>query len=87
MCSIAVARPPFFREVCIRAKGGNGERSRETLCYDIYPARPISTVFLAANTYCVMDGRFRAPGAVGHGSNLAAPVNGAINDRREHTAG
>jgi len=38
--------------VCIRAKGGNG--SGETLCHDIYLARPITTVFLVANTYCMM---------------------------------
>jgi len=36
------------------AKGGIG--SGETLCHDIYPVRPITTVFLAANTYCMMDG-------------------------------
>jgi len=36
------------------AKGGIG--SGETLCHDIYPARPITTVSLAANTYCMMDG-------------------------------
>ena len=27
----------------------------ETLCHDIYPARPMTTVSLAANTYCMMD--------------------------------
>ena len=48
----------------MRAKGGN--RSGETLCHDIYPARPITTVFLATNTYCMMDGlSFRAPRTVG----------------------
>ena len=36
------------------AKGGIV--SGETLCHDIYPARPITTVSLAANTYCMMDG-------------------------------
>jgi len=41
-----------YREVC-RAKGGIG--SGETLCHDIYPARPVTTVFPAANTYCMMD--------------------------------
>jgi len=35
------------------AKGGIG--SGETLCHDIYPARPITTVSLADNTYCMMD--------------------------------
>jgi len=42
-----------YREVC-RAKGGIG--SGETLCHDIYPARPITIVSLATNTYCMMDG-------------------------------
>ena len=32
----------------MRAKGGIG--SRESLCHDIYPARPIATVSLAADT-------------------------------------
>ena len=43
----------LYREVC-RANGGI--RSGETLCHDIYPARPIANVSLAANTYCMMDG-------------------------------
>jgi len=34
--------------------GGIG--SGETLSHDIYPARPITIVSLAANTYCMMDG-------------------------------
>ena len=42
------------REGTSRAKGGIG--SGETLCHDIYPARPITTVSLAANTYYMMDG-------------------------------
>jgi len=33
-----------------------GEGRRETLCQDIYPARPITTVSVAANAYCTMDG-------------------------------
>ena len=37
----------LYREVC-RAEGGIG--SGETLSHDIYPARPITTVSLAANT-------------------------------------
>ena len=41
-----------YREVC-RVKGGIG--SGETLCHDIYPARPITTVSLAANTCCMID--------------------------------
>ena len=49
MCSCCATSP--YREVC-RAKGGI--RSGETLCH-IYPARPITTVSLATNTYCMMD--------------------------------
>jgi len=61
MCSCCTTSP--YREVC-RAKGGIG--SGETLCHDIYPARPITTVFLAANTYCMMDGHSScAPRTVG----------------------
>ena len=51
VCSCCATSPD--REVC-RANGGIG--SGETLCHDIYPARPITTVSLAANTYCMMDG-------------------------------
>ena len=40
-----------YRKVC-RAKGGIG--SGETLCHDIYPARPITTVSLATNTYIII---------------------------------
>ena len=50
VCSCCATSP--LREVC-RAKGGIG--SGETLCHDIYPARPITTVFLAANTYCMIS--------------------------------
>ena len=35
-------------------EGGIG--SRETLCHDIYRAWPITTISMAANTYCMMDG-------------------------------
>ena len=66
VCSVLAARPPFKREACIRGKGGNGRGSGEISCHDIYPARPITTVSLAANTYCMMDGvSSRAPRAVG----------------------
>jgi len=53
VCSCCATSP--YREVC-RAKGGIG--SGETLCHDIYTARPIglTIVSLAANTYCMMDG-------------------------------
>ena len=53
----------LYREVC-RAKRGIG--SGETLCHDIYPARPITTVSLAAITYCMMDNHCSsAPRTVG----------------------
>jgi len=76
-----------YREVC-RAKGGIG--SGKALCHDIYPARPITTVSLAANTYCIMDWTAiahadLAPWAPGY--NLAVRVNKAIDDRPAHTAG
>ena len=83
MCSCYATSP--YREVC-RAKGGIG--SGETLCHDIYPVRPITTVSLAANTYCIMDAiahAHLAPWAPG--SNLAVRVNRAIDDRPAHTAG
>ena len=61
VCSCCATSPS--RKVC-RAKGGIG--SGETLCHDIYPARPITTVSLAANTYCMMDGHSScAPHTVG----------------------
>jgi len=50
VCSCCATSP--YREV-FRAKGVI--ESGETLCQDIYPARPITTVSLAANTYCMMD--------------------------------
>ena len=77
VCSCCATSP--YREVC-RANEGIG--SGETLCHDIYPARPITTVSLAANTYCMMDGHtdaHLAPWAPG--SNLSVRVNRAIDDR------
>jgi len=74
VCSVVVARPPFsksFRERCIQ--GLRQGMVVETLCHDIYPAQPITTVSLAANTSC-------------HGSHLVVHVNRAINDRPVHTA-
>jgi len=45
-------------------EGGIG--SGETLCHDINPARPITTVSLPTNTYCMMDGHSScAPRTVG----------------------
>ena len=62
VCSCCVTSP--YREVC-RAKGVIG--SGETLCHDIYPAWPITTVSLATNTYCMIDGHSScAPRSVGH---------------------
>ena len=52
VCVVCSCCAPY-REVC-RSKGGIG--SGETLCHDIYPARPITTVSLATNTYGMMDG-------------------------------
>jgi len=61
VCSCSATSP--YREVC-RAKGGI--RSGETLCHDIYPAQPITTVSLATNTYCMMDSHTSyAPRTVG----------------------
>jgi len=46
---VVVARP---LEVCrTKEKIGSGEN----LCHDIYPARPITTVSLVTNTYCMMQ--------------------------------
>jgi len=54
VCVVQLLRNlPLFREVC-RAKGGIG--SGEILCLDICHAQPITTVSLAANTYCIMNG-------------------------------
>jgi len=83
MCSCCATSP--CREVC-RAKGGSGE----TLCHDIYPARPITTVSLAVNIYCMMDSHSSsAPRTVGQppGFNLVVSVNRAVDDRPAHTAG
>ena len=83
VCSCCATSP--YTEVC-RAKGGIG--SGETLCHDIYAARPIATVSLAANTYCMVLGHsFGTPCTVGPGSNLAVHVNRAIDDQPAHTAG
>ena len=76
VCSCCATSP--YRELC-RAKGGIG--SGETSCHDIYPARPITTVSLAANTYSwwmAIAHVHLAPWAPG--SNSAVRVNRAIND-------
>jgi len=78
VCSCCMTSP--YREVC-RAKGGIG--SGETLCHDIYPARPITTVSLATNTYCMMDGHSSCtPRIVGRRVQFSGVcVNRAIDDR------
>ena len=63
VCSCCGTSP--YRQVC-RDKGGIW--SGETLCHNIkfYPARPITTVSLATNTYCMTDGHSScAPRTVG----------------------
>jgi len=68
VCSCCVTSP--YREV-YRAKGGIG--SGETLCHDIYPARPITTVSLATNTYCIINGHSScAPRTVGPGVQFSS---------------
>jgi len=77
VCSCCATSP--YREVC-RAQGGIG--SGETLCHNIYPARPVTTVSLAANTYCMMDGHSScASRTVDTRVHLAVRVNTAIDDR------
>jgi len=79
VCSCCATSP--YREVC-RAKGGIG--SGETLCHDIYPAWPITTVSLATNTYCIMACHSScAPRTVGPRVQFsgAVRVNRAIDDR------
>jgi len=77
VCSCCATSP--YREVCM-AKGGIG--SEETLCHDIYHTRPITTVSLATNTYCMMDGHSSCDLASwAPRSNLAVRANRAIDDR------
>ena len=65
-----------------------GLLSRETLCHDIYPARPITTVSLATNNYRMMDGlNSSATRTMGPGSNLAVRVTTAMDDRPAIKAG
>jgi len=63
-----------------------GEGSGEILCHDIYPARPITTVFLVANTYCMMDS---LSSCASHpvGSRVQFSSACERNDRPEHTVG
>ena len=77
VCSCCATSP--YRELC-RAKGGIG--SGETLCHDIYPAQAITTVSLATNTYCMVDGHSScAPRTVGPRVQFSGVcVNRAIDD-------
>ena len=61
--------------------------SGDTLCHDIYPARPITTVSLAANTYCMMDGHSSCTHRTVDPMVQFSGVNRAIGDRPVHTAG
>ena len=64
------------REVCM-ANGGIG--SGETLCHDIYPVRPITTVSLATDTYCMIDGHSScAPRTMGL-EDLLEPIQNRLN--------
>ena len=82
VCSCCATSP--YREVC-RAKGGI--RSGETLCH-IYPARPITTVSLAANTYCIMDGHTScAPRTVGPRVQFSGACEQSYWWPARHTAG
>jgi len=84
VCVVCCATSPY-REVC-RAKGGIG--SGETLCHDIYPARPIYTVSLAANSYCMMDGHSScAPCTVGPRIQFSVACEQSHWWPARHTAG
>jgi len=56
VCSCVVVAQPLLIERCVGLREGSGPGNGETLCHDIYPARPITTVSLAAITYCMVDG-------------------------------
>ena len=85
VCNCCATSP--YGEVCIGLRGRIGSDG-ETLCHDIYPARPITTVSLAANTYRMMDGHsLYALRTVDPMVNLTVRVNRAIDDRSSHTAG
>ena len=84
VCSCCATSP--YREVCM-AKGGIG--SAETLCRDIYHARPIWPVFL----WRLIPTAWWTALVLAHlvpwtpVFSLAAHVNRAINDWPAHTAG
>jgi len=56
-CRCCVTSLFLEREVCIRAKGGNGGRELERPCATIFNLLSfITTVSLTANTHCMTDG-------------------------------
>jgi len=60
----------------------------ETLCHDIYSAWPITTVSLATNTYCIMDGHSScAPRTVGPRVKLSGACEQSHWWPARHTAG
>jgi len=86
MCSCCATSP--YREVCrpCRVKGGIG--SGETSGHDIYPVRPITTVSLATNTYCMMDGHSScAPRTVGPKVQFSGACKQSHWWPARHTAG
>ena len=83
VCRCCATSP--YREVCM-AKGWIG--SWETLCHDIYPAGPITTVSLATNTYCMMDGHSScAPRTVGPRVQFSGACEQSHWWPARHTAG
>ena len=83
VCSRCATSP--YRKVC-RAKGEIG--SGETLCHDIYPARPITTVSVATNTYCMMDGHSScSPRTVGPRVQFSDACEQSHRWPARHTAG
>jgi len=83
VCSCCTTSP--YREVC-GAKGGIG--SGKTLCHNICPARPITTVSLATNSYCMMDGHNScAPRTVGPKVQFSGACKQSHRRLARHTAG
>ena len=70
------------------AKPETGIGSGETLCYDTYPARPITTVSVATNTYCMMYGHSScAPRTVGRRVQFSGACEQSHWWPARHTAG
>ena len=83
---MVVAQPLLIENCVITGKGGIG--SGETLCHDIYPARPITTVSLAVNTYCMMDGHSScSPRTVGPRVQFSDACEQSHRWPARHTAG